>query len=607
MTTKKQLKEQYSDKELQLQKEIKSTLRHGRWLLLAQLATFAAIIFGLISFTLWHNKIVCCAITILGIASYLAARIADDKNSTRAERLKALLATIQNELSYLCGNFSCFDEGKDFIDPTHDYSFDLDIFGKQSLFNRINRTITSGGRQRLANDLRNIQPNNLADIEKEREAVSELATNVGLRTEWIALGHKGIVDTGAASKAFADLADIETPLLATNTCYKWIAIVMAVATVATICWSAVGSLPSSIPTLLALAQLIASLSVCGKHIRNFGKIANAIGQQTKAYVEIMHIIASTKYEAEANRQIAELISATDNSALQALKELDSCIDACDRRGHALYMVLADALLLNDFWLCRRFAQWKQQYELLSDVWIDAVSKFDARVSKATFRYNEPRAIDADIKDTDKLLYEAKGLYHPFLGDKAIANDFTIADSNYYIVTGANMAGKSTFLRALGINYILALSGMPVFAASYQISLFSIFSSMRTSDDLAHGISYFNAELLRLKQLIDTCRHNRHTLIILDEILKGTNSADKLNGSRMFLEAIAEMPVTGIIATHDLELSKMADKYPQRFHNYCFEINLSDNITYTYKIQQGVARNQNATYLLRKMLEGLGER
>lgn len=151
----------------------------------------------------------------------------------------------------------------------------------------------------------------------------------------------------------------------------------------------------------------------------------------------------------------------------------------------------------------------------------------------------------------------------FLGAKAVKNDFTIKDDNYYIITGANMAGKSTFLRSLGVNYILAMAGMPVFADQLKISRFRLFSSMRTTDDLTHGISYFNAELIRLKELLKFCRESGEdnkeplrTLIILDEILKGTNSLDKLNGSRKFLEAIAKQPVSGIIATHDLELSKM---------------------------------------------------
>ena len=150
-----------------------------------------------------------------------------------------------------------------------------------------------------------------------------------------------------------------------------------------------------------------------------------------------------------------------------------------------------------------------------------------------------------------------------------------------------------------------MAGMPVFADTLRISRFRLFSSMRTSDDLTHGISYFNAELLRLEQLVQFCKGDSlRTLIILDEILKGTNSVDKLNGSRLFLESIAHLPVSGVIATHDLELSKMENGSEQgrRFHNYCFEIDLGLDVTYTYKIQRGVAKNQNATFLLKKLIE-----
>jgi DNA mismatch repair ATPase MutS len=267
------------------------------------------------------------------------------------------------------------------------------------------------------------------------------------------------------------------------------------------------------------------------------------------------------------------------------------------------------LYLSDFFIVRRYLKWQQNYMANIEDWIDAVSHFDALVSMATFRFNEPDSRDAEIVDVEqspsafnKVVYQARGLYHPFLGAKAVRNDFNVEDRHYYIVTGANMAGKSTFLRALGINCVLAFSGMPVFAETLQISCFTLFSSMRTTDNLNQGISYFNAELLRLKQLIAYCKEHRSTFIILDEILKGTNSLDKLNGSRLFLEYISSLPVTGVVATHDLELSRLSEERPDRFSNYCFEIQLSDKINYTYKISDGVACNQNATYLLKNILE-----
>lgn len=506
------------------------------------------------------------------------------------------------EMAYLDGNFSAFYDGERYLNPHHEFSFDLDIFGPQSLFHRINRSITRGGSDRLAECCSLSKKTTIADIANEREAINEMAELSDLRMEFMALTDGEVLETNKVYDAFDDVKTLLLPKFATSGSAKWLAMASVGIMAALTCWSAFGSLPSNVPLLWGLMQTIVCLTLCGKHISEANKVVGEIERQTKGYAKIMRLIASHEYSAKLNKDVAEILSSSDANALQALKELTAIIDAIDRRGHALYMVLADALVLNDLWLVRRFAKWKQKYQDEASAWIDAVSIFDTRVSMATFRYNEPRGIDATIVDEDKVVYDANDLYHPFLGDKAVANDFNIQDGNYYIVTGANMAGKSTFLRSVGINYILALCGMPVFASNYRVSLFSLFSSMRTSDDLAHGISYFNAELLRLKQLIDTCRENSRTLIILDEILKGTNSADKLNGSRMFLEAMSKMPVTGIIATHDLELSKMAEQYPQRFHNYCFEIELGASVTYSYKITPGVARNQNATFLLKEILK-----
>lgn len=600
--TKSEILKGYEAKASEISQEINKTKSCGRLLLFAQLATFVIVIMSVVAYTLWHEGMVCGIVAAISVLAYLLSRYADGKNSERADHLKALQHTYMGEMAYLDGNFSAFYDGERYLNPHHEFSFDLDIFGPQSLFHRINRSITRGGSDRLAECCSLSNKTTIADIANEREAINEMAELSDLRMEFMALTDGEVLETNKVYDAFDDVKTLLLPKFATSGSAKWLAMASVGIMAALTCWSAFGSLPSNVPLLWGLMQTIVCLTLCGKHISEANKVVGEIERQTKGYAKIMRLIASHEYSAKLNKDVAEILSSADANALQALKELTAIINAIDRRGHALYMVLADALVLNDLWLVRRFAKWKQKYQDEASAWIDAVSIFDTRVSMATFRYNEPRGIDATIVDEDKVVYDANDLYHPFLGDKAVANDFNIQDGNYYIVTGANMAGKSTFLRSVGINYILALCGMPVFASNYRVSLFSLFSSMRTSDDLAHGISYFNAELLRLKQLIDTCRENSRTLIILDEILKGTNSADKLNGSRMFLEAMSKMPVTGIIATHDLELSKMAEQYPQRFHNYCFEIELGASVTYSYKITPGVARNQNATFLLKEILK-----
>lgn len=600
--TKSEIRKGYEAKIEDIQQKTSVCKARGRVLLFAQLVAFAMVVVSGIAYTLWHAGMVCGIAALVSVAGYLLARHADGDNSEKAAQLRALLKAYRHELDYLDGNFTVFRDGNQYIDPHHEYSFDIDIFGSQSLFNRINRTITTGGSDRLAHDLCHIGGKTAVKIAEERCAIDELAKAVDLRMRFIALSASGMIDTDKMKEAFAAAGNMVSPRFATSPLTRPVGVSSVAVMLLMVCFSAFGPLPSSVPTLWGLLQLVVCMWLCGRHVHNANNIAAMIERQAKAYLKIMELIASHDFSAEANRRVVRVLAQSDGNALLAMNELNSIVNAIDRRGHALYMVLANIFFVNDLWLVMRFARWKRKYQSLSDGWIETVSMFDSRVSMATFRYNEPQGIDATIVSDFSVVYEAKGLFHPFIGDKAVANDFHIADGNYYIITGANMAGKSTFLRAIGINYILALCGMPVFATEFNVSLFSLFSSMRTSDDLAHGISYFNAELLRLKQLIDACHTNSRTLIILDEILKGTNSADKLNGSRMFLEAVATMPVTGIIATHDLELSKMADKYPMRFHNYCFEIELANNVTYTYKIKPGVARNQNATFLLRQILK-----
>lgn len=344
------------------------------------------------------------------------------------------------------------------------------------------------------------------------------------------------------------------------------------------------------------------LMCTSRSLRNIHNAFNRLNKQVGAYLELVRIIARNIDNHHVKIDDPDLPQLDYEHAEKPFAELKRILDGLDRRGNVLGLVIFDIFLLSDFFLLRRFLRWQRMDMDAIAAWVEAIAVYDGLISMATFRYNEPSATDAEMVGSDDVVFEAQGLWHPFLGERAVRNDFTVEDSHYYIITGANMAGKSTFLRSVGINILLAYNGLPVFAEHLRVSVFSLFTSMRTTDDLSRGISYFNAELLRLKQLLGSCRHQRRTLIILDEILKGTNSLDKLNGSRLFLQEIARWPVSGIVATHDLELSKMEDEQPERFHNYCFEISLSDKITYTYKMSRGVARNQNATYLLRGILE-----
>ena len=594
-------KELYRERITELTAEIKQLNKYNHLMVILELLAVALAVICVVLYTTWEGGIISLIGAALSIALYIAIRWKDSKNSRLSVEKESMCNVYQKELAYLHGDYSGFSSGEQYINPHHEFSLDLDIFGPQSLFHRINRTVTSGGSDFLAKELAETRVRTKAEIEQRREAICELAAKEPLRTAFLAATHGKHVNTSDVLKALSEIKAMHISRLAASKLSYVIAIGSIIVFYGLLLGAIFGPLSGTLPLLWVLLQITAVYLVFGRTLKRVHQSIDMMLPRLSTYVSIIMQIVTSDLESRETRNIISQLSDNHQDAMKSFRLLKGIISDLDQRNE-IWVPISNALYLADYFIVRRFLLWQDRYMMHVDEWIAAVSHFDALVSMATFRYNEPSATDAEIIEQDEVVYEACGLYHPFLGAKAVRNDFTITDLHYYIITGANMAGKSTFLRSIGINYVLACCGMPVFADSLRISLFSLFSSMHTTDDLAHGISYFNAELLRLQQLIEVCRLNRQTLIILDEILKGTNSLDKLNGSRLFLQSVTSLPITGIIATHDLELSKMQQEHPERFHNYCFEIQLSDEITYTYRLSEGVARNQNATYLLKNILK-----
>lgn len=631
------LKESYQHSVDKYAVEVAALKRKNNGFITAELLSFGAILAFVICYIaideagshwLWGAA--------LSLIAYFQVRRLDDKNKERIEHLSALMRVYQNELTAMDGDFSPFEQGNQYQNPQHPYSLDLDVFGRDSLFNRICRTITTAGSDALAENLSRENPLSKEELAKRTALQKELAEQgEDWRMEFFALGEKNKnevldgpartasysklnnlhvdmaaeptrrvigyqkIDSAAVADAMRKVSELAVPAWYGSKASVVVGYLLIIGVVTSVLLSVFGEVSVNVPIWWVMIQYMVVFFVCKRTLDKIDSHGGKLRDQLVAYSQILQLVARRHFRSELGLQMQSTLS----EALPSFVQLEKILKGYDRRGNFLGLFFTDAFMLSDFFLVRSFLKWKNTYVVKMEEWMDIVSELDAAVSMADFRYNHPEATDAEIVDGSPVLFEAKNLYHPFLGAKAVKNDFTIHDDNYYIITGANMAGKSTFLRSLGVNYILAMSGMPVFAGSLKVSRFQLFSSMRTTDDLTHGISYFNAELLRLEQLMQFCKRGElRTLIILDEILKGTNSLDKLNGSRLFLEAISRMPVTGVIATHDLELSRMAESSPGRFHNYCFEIDLGTDVTYTYKIQPGVARNQNATFLLNKILE-----
>jgi hypothetical protein len=613
-----QLKAFYGEKIASLTSEIVRLRGYGKRFVAAELSLFgmavACVVACLWGLSLWGHSWTWLALAAIALAVYLAVRWHDVRMSERRASCERLLRVYEHERDYLDGNYSPFADGRQFVDEQHPFAVDLDLFGTSSLFQRINRAVTSGGEAALAVMLSETEPPSLQVIDRRREAVSELADNEPLRTTFCTYGLEGTIDETRVQQVVAAAKAVRVarwPLSAWSLALSWAAIIaFAIAFLAYL----FDGLTEGQLLFWATIQFCMVTLACSHLLRQASQVLTGVRSALERYQALVQLIAEAHFSSPLLVGLRDKLSADGHDACACFRELTAILDALDRRGNFLAYILFNTFALSDYFLVRRFLRWQGQYVEQMKSWVEAVSQFDALVSMDTFRFNEPLTTDAEWTDDGTVTFEAQGLWHPFVGATAVRNDFSLADQHYYIITGANMAGKSTFLRAIGINVVLARAGLPVFAEALTLSRFALFTSMRTTDDLTHGFSYFNAELLRLRQLLQAVRSRSvhgssgndsasvlPTLIILDEILKGTNSLDKLNGSRLFLEYIAQLPVTGVVATHDLELSRMADEHPDRFHTYCFEISLADDITYTYRITPGVARNQNATHLLRQIL------
>jgi len=583
-------------------------LRHkSQWFTVAQIGMFLAALGMVACAVTYQPKSLYALLAAVLFVGYLLIRQSDGRNSHNIERQQRLIAAYQREISYFHGDYSCFDEGKDYIDASHPFSFDLDLFGKDSLFQRVCRTVTVGGRNLLAQWLTKEEMDGnrkdfIEGIGLRRQAVEELARHDDFLMDIKASGQQSdkamerLLRTDWLANALTAAHALELPKRCSPRWLQAMRIVLLTGFYLTIIAALTGSVSVILPITWGTLHLFFATIFPGNSVRRIMTTLQNIHTLSEGLDRIIRLTLAEEFHEKVNRTL----QASLQQQAASLAEMEQILHDIDNRNNEAGILLFNVFALIDLNIVRRFKLWQQSstdFEAL----IRSVSMLDALVSLASYRQNEPATTWPTFVDTPSMVFEGKGLRHPFLGLQAVANDAMLQDRNFYIITGANMAGKSTYLRTVGISWVMAMAGLPVYAERLTLSPCRLFTGMRTSDDLTHGISYFNAELLRLKQLIGVL-DDTPTLVILDEILRGTNSKDKLHGSQIFLEYLSRHKVTAIIATHDLELSQMAEDHGDRFHNYCFEISIGEQVSYDYRITPGIAKNQNATYLLKKMIE-----
>ncbi len=536
-------------------------------------------------------------IAIVFVLPFIALLVGHTRLFARKCYAEALAKLCQDELNGLEYDFSAFDGAPEKSSAEHSFSLDLDLFGKHSLFQSINRTVTFMGKEKLADWF--TQPlTDKGEIVKRQEAVHELESFTQLRQHFYVTG---ILQPGNEhDKLFVSLLSKTTPRLIGSKIWEWLIYLFPSAWILI----ATGCILNLLPVSMAGAFFGLSFLVAYFNAKQIATIHNSLDkleQILQIYSDLIRCIEKENFRSTELATIHDQLAGNGHTASSCIKKLSRHIGALNQRFSAIGVVL-NIFTLHDTRMAMKLEQWKKKHGADTGRWFEALASFDAYCSLAGFAFNHPDYIYPEIADT-YFKMEGKALGHPLLRrDICVKNNIDIRKSPWFlIITGANMAGKSTYLRTIGINYLLGCVGAPVCAASLTLYPARMVTSLRTSDSLASNESYFFAELKRLKMIIDRLQQGEKLFIILDEILKGTNSIDKQKGSFALMKQLVANQACGIIATHDLALGELEQEFPNQIKNYRFEADIQDNeLIFSYQLREGIAQNMNACFLMKKM-------
>jgi len=516
-----------------------------------------------------------------------------EKQKKKYEVLKKLT---EDELLALKHRFDHFDEGSDFLDPNHFYAYDLDVFGADSLFQFINRTSTQSGRTQLAEWFKNpfLQKQ---DIEQRQDAIRELSQIPNWRLHFLANGHL-FKETSELNEEIKRWSETELELNRPGAIRASVIVIPLLTILAAI--PAILGVSNFWIVLMIFIQwgiLWFSRKRVGQYFEFFGRKSELLGK----YMQLLQFIEEREFEAPFLLDLQKQVCRPDKAS-HIFSQLKKLIGQFEYRNNLVVNMVFNSLFLWDIRCVYKLWKWHRQNRKKLVAWLGVIAEMDALISLGNFANNKPDFNFPEIHDGG-FTFRAKQIGHPMLPpDKRVSNDMTIDGwSKVVIVTGANMAGKSTFLRTVGVNMVLARLGAPVCAGELICTPVKVYTNMRTTDSLLKDESYFFAELKRIKGVLGRLEKGERILVILDEMLKGTNSVDKLNGSKELIRKLLHLKAVALIATHDLKLSEMEEEYPQLVFNKCFEINIeNDELVFDYLLSDGVTKTMNATFLMKKM-------
>ncbi len=534
------------------------------------------------------------AMVVLVIGFMILMRI-HDSISWQMEMKRTLIMINEEELAFLEKEELPFADGAEFIDHAHAYSHDLDLFGKRSLFQYLNRTATYIGRSKFATGLLTLLP--APRIRAEQKAIQELSTKIMFRQDLLALAriardsredYQNLMEWSGTKRSSIPVA------------VNLLAYASPILLVASLFSYAITG--DELFVNVAGGLFLFNLAVFSSQLKRIKQEMASSDRMHKAIKHYSLIIARIEEEDLQSERLKELKAELFNSSATVsshVKRLSALFSNMDSMHSGIGAIVFNGSLLYHIHNLRSLMKWKAEFAVHIPVWLDVIAAFEALNSLANFAFNDPAFCYPEINDRYEIRMKDAG--HPLIrAEKRVNNDVAFDQQRFIILSGSNMAGKSTFLRTLGVNMVMAGTGAPICASSANIHPLNVLVSMRSTDSLSEGESYFFAEVKRLREIMDRA-DAQVSFVLLDEILRGTNSDDKRSGTIEVIRKIIEKKAIGAIATHDLEVCSTTAEYPGILANQCFEVQVvNDELHFDYKLRESISQNKSATFLMKKM-------
>jgi hypothetical protein len=536
-------------------------------------------------------------LVLLGIALLIYLDIGHQKVILHRKHATVLRDINEHSLWRLDGRWLNFkDTGNEFQDDAHPYASDLDIFGRGSLFQWINATRTYLGRKKLSRIL-TAPPEALPVIRERQAALCELAKSVGWRQWFLAYGIAA-ADKMRDPDFLLKWVNDRNPFFRRRPVVLCLRVLPVLTIGMFIVYYNTKVIPVYLPVLMLVFQY--GLLKAGSTKRAIMLMkAGAYEKNLQLYGDLVRHILKKNYQAPYLQRLKlKLFNHGRKSASQQLKKLAKIVDSIDNRYNGFYAFI-NLITLWDYQCLIALERWKEIAGAAFPDWLETIAEFEALASLALIRYDHPDWATPEFVTGDPSV-TAEKLGHPLLTDAVrVTNPLRIGrQTKVLLITGSNMSGKSTYLRTAGINLVLAFTGAPVCAASFQCTPIEIYTCMRISDNLEKNISSFYAEILRIKTIVAATAGSRPLFFLLDEIFKGTNSLDRHIGAKILIKKLLQNNTIGLVSTHDLELGELAEELPT-VSNYHFQEYFTDNqLNFDYQLQPGISKTRNAMYLMK---------